>query len=94
MFKYVLKRSTMEYFVWYLKKTLACMGVMLITWTGCHMVKTNILAELIIDFIICLLVTNICFWLLYHKNEDYKYCISLVKNVADKMFRRFMKGKK
>ena len=46
--------------------------------------STNIFIKLIIDIIICCLVPNIILLIIFHKSEEFKYYIGLVKKLINK----------
>ena len=84
VFKYVFQQSSREYFFWYFKKLIICLVIFLVTKGLCSLITLDLLWEVIVKGFVCIIVPNLLFVLIYHKNDDYKYYVELIKTIITK----------
>ena len=73
LYKKVFKISSKEYYVTLLKSFTIYLIVFFIVHCICKYFMDITLLNLIIRLVICCLVTNILFWLIYHKCKEYTF---------------------
>ncbi len=93
LFKNYFKRSPAEYFMkimFYIAVTALAGGV---TWLVCGFVGPTGLINLFIKGFICIVIPNVIFLLFYHRTKEYSYTVTLVKRIADPVFKKLGKEK-
>lgn len=85
LFKYYFKMSAKEYY----KKTVFYSLVTLLTSFVCYelcnnFIQVNSWLTLFLKGFVILIVSNVIFWLLYHKQEEFKFLKSFVKGYLKK----------
>lgn len=78
--KYYFKESTKKYLLKYLLNFVVMVGIGLITYYTIGLLKSNSLGVLLIKFVICAVLPNILYMLIYFRTSDFKYYVDLIKN--------------
>ncbi len=66
-------------FLYYLVLSMFCMGI---TYgITCLINVSNLIVALVINFIICMIIPNLIYFIIFRKTDDFKYYINLLKNV-------------
>lgn len=72
VFKYVFKRSAKEYITLTVKNIIVCTFITIVTSFLCSIVyMDNLLAELIVNFMICGVISNFLLWCIYGKTQHF-----------------------
>lgn len=81
IFKYYFKKSSIKlYFLDHLKYTIVTVVVAILTLLLCEIFKNNnIIVDLIVKSILCMIIPNILFYFIYRKNDFFIQAISLIK---------------
>lgn len=88
LYKYVFVEKAYKYFVKLIEYTIIGILVAVITyWLSGFMVMSGIL-EIIIKLIICLIVPNIIYIILFRKTEEFRYFIDLIRKMINKIIKR------
>lgn len=88
--KFVYKKILGGTYFEYIKETLCYIIVFLFTATITYLISKfividNLFIVLIIKAIICILIPNIIITIIYRKDNNYKYCINIIKNKMKKI---------
>lgn len=85
VYKYAFCKSVKEYFVTYIKyiitTLLALVCVLKFNAIICFFVKGNIFLEFLIECVMCTIVPNALFVIVWHKTEEFKYLLALSKKI-------------
>lgn len=84
--KIVYKKLFDRNYVNYAKETLGYIILFIIITTITYLITTifsfkNIMIQLILNFIICLVIPNLLIFIIYRKNDNYLYFVSILKKV-------------
>lgn len=82
LYKNLFKRSSKEYILKMILYTIITIGVCTITYFLCGFINLGDISNLILKGLICLIVPNIIFWLLYHRTTEFRE----LKNKIIKIF--------
>ncbi|WP_020062965.1 lipopolysaccharide biosynthesis protein [Bacillus sp. 123MFChir2] len=85
VYKFVFKKSVKLYFVRYSLFVLLVFASILITDILGGIFNTHILINMVIRGILCLVIPNIIFFMLFRKSEEFKYLQNTVKLLIKKM---------
>ena len=85
VFKYVFELP----FRLYVKRYIAYLVILVATgavcWALCSLVNISLIANAVIKFLICCVVPNAVFFLLFRKSEEFKTLTGFVRVIADKL---------
>lgn len=81
LYKYLFKRSPKDYIIKVIKYILVTIITCIITYYVCTLIHLGDLLSLIIKAIICLIIPNIIFTLIYFRTEEFKNTINKIKNI-------------
>lgn len=85
VFKHGLHKSPKHYFVRYMKYLLILCATGAGCWLLCSLIHLPIAANVLIKIVICTIIPNGMFWLLFHKKDEFNYLKRLVKTISDKI---------
>ncbi|HDX9579219.1 TPA: sugar translocase [Bacillus pseudomycoides] len=85
VYKFVFKKSVKLYFVRYSLFVLLVFASILITDILGGIFNTHILINMVIRGILCLVIPNIIFFMLFRKTEEFKYLQNIVKLLMKKI---------
>lgn len=80
LYKYGFESSSAEYFKQYLKYAVITIGAGMITWFICQYVVDTGIISFMIRVLICGVVPNLLFFLIFRKNNDFSYIIQVAKS--------------
>ena len=86
--KYYLHFSTPKYCLELLMRTGFMVLLGAITYFTCSLVPATNILTLIVNFAICAVLPSSLLILVYFKTPEFKYCIGLLKNIFNKIFKR------
>lgn len=84
LYKYFFGISSREYFVRYILRILALIGCggliyLFIYLLGAAMPVAGPIVSLIVTFLLCMFVPAVVLGVLYHRSEEWKYCVGLIR---------------
>ncbi len=85
LYKHGLHQKVRGYFLKYAQYTIVFAIVSLITVAMSSIITTVTIGSFIIKIIICILVPNIIYYLIYRKSDEFKYYINLIKTILQKI---------
>ncbi len=92
LFKYGISQKVKEYFKVVVEYSVITIIMAIITYLIANLINTSIpIITFIIKILLCLIIPNACYILLFRKKEEYKYFINLIINILYKIRK---KGKK
>lgn len=91
VFRYGLKASPLQYLKRYLEYMLVLAFSGGICWFFCGLCQFHIAINLVIKILICSIIPNSIFFICYHKTEEGKYLLGLVKRILEKMKKKLYK---
>lgn len=83
VFKYVFNISSKKYYLKLLANTVSCAAICLITWSICNLISDS-LVGLLLKCVVCLIVPNLTFVLIYLKTEDFHNAMGFIKGKLQK----------
>lgn len=85
LYKYLFRKSSNKYFIRYVLRIVAlALSCFIISAIKHFVVIGNIYTALFFDFLLCILVPLIVFWVLYCRSHEWKHFVSMVQ----KMFKK------
>lgn len=89
IFKYVFNQSVKIYFLRYIQFTvLVFMSAIITDAIGSLFFKDKLLLEIIVRILICLMIPNFIFYLIFKGSEEFNYLLSIVKAIMKKYARK------
>lgn len=88
VFKYGLKRNPLEYFIKYVKYALILGGTLLICVKICASFTTVSLLNVILKIVICTVIPNGVFVIVFCRTEEYRYLYEKVCGIVRKRLKR------
>ena len=85
LYKYGLEQKVLKYFIKYGIYTVIGLIVAAITFAICNTIKDITIINFIIKMIICLIVPNLIFYIIFKNTEEFKYYLDLIKNIVPHM---------
>ncbi len=79
LFRHGFHRSPVPYFSRYVGYTVLTFAAGALTWYCCSLVAGPSLVSFAVKCIICLLVPNLLFFLIFHRTKEFQYIISMIK---------------
>ncbi len=94
LYKYGLKRPLRTYYIMYVKYTAAVFLIGAITMVLCSVgiLGRGGIGSFILKMLICAVVPNVLWYLLFRKTEECVYFVNLFKGILDKMGKKFVRG--
>lgn len=93
IYKYGFRKSPISYFLRYIKFVIIIGFVLIINGYLCSLVKGNILTVLIVKTMICTLISNIVIITIFYKTNEFKYILSIIKQIVLNLKSKFVKNK-
>lgn len=76
----------------YLKRYLKFLAVLLVSGVCCYflcsLINFNILIDIILKCVICSVVVNVIFIMVFHKTDEFKYISNIVKKIINFVFKK------
>ena len=97
VFKHGLKKNPIHYFLRYGKYLIILCITGGVCWFLCSLLSVNIVVKVILEIIICSVIPNVFFWILFHKKDEFNYLRTLIKSILRKIkngLSRFLKKRK
>ena len=94
LFKYVFKSSSKGYTLILVKNVGVIILNMALSYSICRFIELNSFYTLIIRGAICVIIPNIVYFMIWHKNEDFKEAVKLVNSVFGNRLNAFCKNPK
>ena len=92
LFKYGIKQKVKNYFKTILKYSVVTVLMALITYFICSFVSmSTLILTFIVKIIICLIVPNVCYILLFRTKEEFKYFVKMLIDIFYKIKNRKVK---
>lgn len=93
--KFVYKKLFNRKYIDYAKETIGYIMLFLVLlvityFVSLFFIVNNIFLQIIINILICLIVPNILLILIYMKSDNFKYFMSLLKNILKKIFNKII----
>ena len=80
LFKYGLKSSTVSYFIRYIINTLILLLGASLTWLICSFIDGFTILSFSLKLLVCIVVPNVIFTLVFRRTEEFNYLISVLKS--------------
>lgn len=97
VFKYGLHENPLDYFKVYVKYGIVQIVVGVICYFVCTKVEFSCIVNAVLKILLCSVITNGVYWLVFHKTDQYRYLEgrvrTLVKNAKHRAFLRRTSGK-
>lgn len=88
VFKYGLEVPVRKYFSKYFMYALILVGCAAICYVGCEMLNFSLLVNVILKILICTIVPNGLFWVLFHKKPEFEFFTGIFKRLFNKVLKR------
>lgn len=86
VFKKIFNRNYKEYFIRIIKNSLIFCLILIITYYICSLVIVkSILVKLLLNFVVCLFVTNFALYFIYGKTDEFSYFYKLIKKLVKRI---------
>ena len=96
VFKFGLKKNPALYFLQYLKYAVLLAVTAGISWLLCQMVNGDLIVSTVFKIIICTLVPNLFFYIVFHKTQEFAYLknkiYAVVGMLCSRIGKQFNKG--
>ena len=93
LFKHGFEKSPLIYLKKYLEFLLLLAVEGGICFVACRMVQINLYLDILIKSVICSVVPNLQFVLVFRKTEEYRYFVDIIARIK-RLFRKFLKSRK
>ena len=96
LYKYGLKQPLRNYYIQYLKYTVAAGIAGAITMFACNVefLQGGGIGVFIVKMLICAVLPNIFWYLLFHRTDECKYFMKIFQGIFEKMREKIRKGRK
>lgn len=84
LYKYCFGKNIKNYFKEYAKRLMITLCLSFTMYIMCSLIHFNIYISLILKLLLCVLIVNSVYWVLYHNSSEYKY-------VKSKIFDKILK---
>ena len=84
LYKYYFKESVISYYKHIIENALVVIFVMIVTYSICIIVPFSGILALISKGIICCIIPNVMFWVIYHKTHKFKAGVNLIRRMLDR----------
>lgn len=81
LFKYGFERSVKSYFIKYFTYTITVIFGGLVTWFICNYIDGSTLLNFTYKLIICAIVPNVLFIIVFWKTAEFKYLLTILKSI-------------
>ncbi|NYE03865.1 O-antigen/teichoic acid export membrane protein [Bacillus niacini] len=86
LFKHGYKRSVLPFYLKYVSFFLLLVATGWLTKIICNLFLNETWSGFFISIIICILLPNIIFTVLFFRTKEFKYCYSIIKNFLSRLF--------
>ena len=94
LFKYGIKQNVFEYYKKIIVYTIIAFIISVTTYCICNVLITSVsVPAFILKIMICFLIPNISYYVLFHSTDEFKYFIDLLKKMAKKFLNNRKKDK-
>ncbi|MGL4570218.1 MAG: lipopolysaccharide biosynthesis protein [Clostridium sp.] len=90
VYKHVFKRSPKEYYSKYVLFVFITFITGTITSFVCSLIQDGTFISLILKGIVCVVITNLIYILLFYKTEEFKYLYNILSDLINTKFRKFL----
>ncbi|MEC0264407.1 hypothetical protein [Paenibacillus anseongense] len=90
VYKKVFQKPLIEYFISYFYYAGVGVGTCLITYYVSHFFVANTIITLLMKGLTCLILPNLIYILLFHKSDEFKYLMGIVKSIISRLQQKFM----
>ncbi|AIK35782.1 polysaccharide biosynthesis family protein [Bacillus pseudomycoides] len=94
VYKNVFNRSVMDYFLKYSYYAAIGIGTYFITSFLSNFTLSNHFLELLLKGMICIIVPNVIYILIFHKTTEFKYLFGIIRGISQKLLKKFNLNKK
>ncbi len=89
LYKHIFKKSPMEFYVLFLKRTLIVLACCFLTWQATNVVRIDqTLLNFGVRMIIAFIIPNLICFLLYHNSSEFRSMQNLVKKAGNRFLKR------
>lgn len=88
LYKHGFKTGVKEYFILFAKYTFVGIMAGLITWYLCSLITAVTWGSLMVKVVICVIVPNVIFVLLFHKTREFRYFYNMFSNLIMKKLKK------
>lgn len=88
VFKYGFGRSARHYYGQYLSYALILICCCAVCYLICELLPFGLLINIVCKCIICTVIPNSFFWLLFHRKPEYRYLEGVAKKIIGKILRK------
>ncbi len=87
LFQNYFKQGEKAYYIDIIKYTIVTFAVGIVTYGSSAMINYVGVHEIILKAIICLVLPNICFMVIYHRKQEYKEGYLLIKSILKRIYK-------
>jgi len=88
VFKYGLETPVRKYFSKYIMYALILVGCASICYVACELLNFSLFVNVILKILICTVIPNGLFWLLFHKKPEFEFFTGIFKRVFNRIIKR------
>ncbi|MBM6861745.1 polysaccharide biosynthesis C-terminal domain-containing protein, partial [Clostridium saudiense] len=89
VYKYKFKINLKDYFIRFFKYFFATAATAIVTFTLCRYFVLEVkILEFILELIICIIVINSCYLILFYKSEEFKYFKEVMNRILQKLLKK------
>lgn len=90
IFRFVFKRSVMNYFVRYMSfVSLVTISAILTDMLG-SLIHTSLILNIVIRAVLCLIIPNFIFFMIFRRSEEFKYLWNIAHSITNKIPSRLL----
>ncbi|MEN1937245.1 hypothetical protein AAIE21_17085 [Paenibacillus sp. 102] len=93
VYKNVFNRPVMDYFLKYSYYAAIGIGTYFITSFVSNFTLSSNFLELLLKGIICIIVPNVIYILIFHKTTEFKYLFGIIRGISQKLLKKFKLNK-
>ncbi|MFC3846911.1 lipopolysaccharide biosynthesis protein, partial [Paenibacillus sp. MAH-36] len=90
VYKKVFQKPLIGYFLGYFYYAGVGVVTCLITYYASHFFVANTIITLVMKGLTCLILPNLIYILLFHKSDEFKYLMGIVKSIMSRLQQKFM----
>ncbi len=91
VYKFGFHREPLQYLRLYLKYAVVVVFAATCSYFVCTRIVASLIMKVILDVIICSVITNLIFWICFGKEEEYAYLNNKIFSIFSEMFRKVKK---
>ena len=93
VYKNVFNRPVMDYFLKYAYYAAIGIGTYFITSFASDFTLSSNFLELLLKGIVCIVVPNVIYILIFHKTTEFKYLFGIIRGISQKLLKKFKSNK-